>query len=491
MDQAVMKPRTRIFSHLVSDYMRRQPVVLSEKATVSELLGRMAAAKQTSALITDRKGRLAGIVTEQDVTRRIALRCDGGEPVGNVMSTPVRTIYADDYLYYAIARMRRFGWNHMPVTDRRGSPLGVINLSDALTVAGERVLREIDLITHQDTLDGLREIKAAQVELAKSLYQDNVPAPEIQAVLTHINSDIHRRLLEYHLEAMADAGFGEPPVPFALIIMGSGGRGENFLYPDQDNGFILDDYPDKQHRRIDAFFIELAEQLTRDLNAIGFPYCGGYVMATNPVWRKTRKQWRDQIRMWGRKRSTIAIQLSDIFFDFRGVYGETWMAEKLRRQVTKMAKSSPAFLGELNREVSQAGVALGWFGRFRTEKEKPEHRGEINLKHAGTLPLVSNVRLLCLRHGIAATATLNRIAALHDAGVFDKNEQDYLSGAFNHITHLLLRQQIADFTAGKKVGNHVHPDDLSEREKDILVDSLKAIDNLRKRVNGEFTGELF
>ncbi len=491
MDQAVMKPRTRIFSHLVSDYMRRQPVVLSEKATVSELLGRMAAAKQTSALITDRKGRLTGIVTEQDVTRRIALRCDGGEPVGNVMSTPVRTIYADDYLYYAIARMRRFGWHHMPVTDRRGSPLGVINLSDALTVAGERVLREIELITHQDTLDGLREVKAAQVELAESLFQDNVPAPEIQAVLTHINSDIHRRLLEYHLEAMADAGFGEPPVPFALIIMGSGGRGENFLYPDQDNGFILDDYPDKEHRRIDAFFIELAEQLTRDLNAIGFPYCGGYVMATNPVWRKTRKQWRDQIRMWGRKRSTIAIQLSDIFFDFRGVYGETWMAEKLRRQVTKMAKSSPAFLGELNREVSQAGVALGWFGRFRTEKEKPEHRGEINLKHAGTLPLVSNVRLLCLRHGIAATATLNRIAALHDAGVFDKNEQDYLSGAFNHITHLLLRQQIADFTAGKKVGNHVHPDDLSEREKDILVDSLKAIDNLRKRVNAEFTGELF
>ena len=50
---------------------------------------------------------------------------------------------------------------------------------------------------------------------------------------------------------------------------------------------------------------------------------------------------------------------------------------------------------------------------------------------------------------------------------------------------------IADFTAGEKVGNHVHPDDLSEREKDILVDSLKAIDNLRKRVNAEFTGELF
>jgi signal-transduction protein with cAMP-binding, CBS, and nucleotidyltransferase domain len=471
--------------------MRGSPVVLPGEATVAEMLGRMAAAKQTSALITNQAGRLAGIVTEQDVTRRIALRCDGSEPVGNIMSTPVRTIDADDYLYYAIARMRRFGWHHMPVTDRQGRPLGVINLSDALAVAGDQVLREIDLISHQDTLDGLREIKAAQVDLAESLFRDNVPAPEIQSVITHINGDIHRRLIETHVEAMAQSGWGEPPVPFALIIMGSGGRGENFLYPDQDNGFILEDYPDNEHGPVDIFFIELAERMTRDLDAVGFPYCGGYVMATNPVWRKTRTQWRDQVRMWGRKRSVIAIQLSDIFFDFRGASGELWMAEELRRHVTKMAKSSPAFLGELHREVSQAGVALGWFGRFRTDTEKPEHKGQINLKHAGTLALVSNVRLLCLRQGIEVTTTLGRIAALHAAGVFGKDEQDYLSGAFHHITRLLLRQQIADFKAGKKVGNHVHPDALSEREKDILVDSLKAIESLRKRVSNEFAGELF
>jgi signal-transduction protein with cAMP-binding, CBS, and nucleotidyltransferase domain len=490
-ESGLMQPRTRIFSDLVRDYMRGPPVVLPRDATVAELLGSMAAAKQTSALVTNQAGRLAGIVTEQDVTRRIALRCDGSEPVGNIMSTPVRTIDADDYLYYAIARMRRFGWHHMPVTDRRGNPLGVINLSDALTVAGEQVLREIELISHQDSLDGLREIKAAQVDLADSLFLDNVPAPEIQAVITHINRDIHRRIIETHLENMAHSGWGDAPVPFALIIMGSGGRGENFLYPDQDNGFILEDYPDSEHGRIDAFFVELAERLTRDLNAVGFPYCGGHVMATNPVWRKSRTQWRNQIRMWGRKRSVVAVQLSDIFFDFRGASGETWMAEELRRHVTKMAGSSPAFLAELHREIAQAGVALGWFGRFRTEKEKPGHKGEINLKHAGTLALVSNVRLLCLREGIEATATLSRIAALHAAGVFDKDEQDYLSGAFHHITRLLLRQQIADFKAGKDVGNHVHPDALSEREKDILVDSLKAIDSLRKRVSHQFTGELF
>ena len=41
---------------------------------------------------------------------------------------------------------------------------------------------------------------------------------------------------------------------------------ENFLYPDQDNGFILADYPDADHNRIDAFFIALAARFTHDLD---------------------------------------------------------------------------------------------------------------------------------------------------------------------------------------------------------------------------------
>ena len=96
-----------------------------------------------------------------------------------------------------------------------------------------------------------------------------------------------------------------------------------------------------------------------------------------------------------------------------------------------------------------------------------------------------------LREGVEDTATLKRIAALHEAGVLSDNDADYLRGAFTHITFLLLRQQLSDFRAGEKVGNHVHPDKLTEREKDMLVDSLKAIDDLRQRVHGEFTGDVF
>jgi signal-transduction protein with cAMP-binding, CBS, and nucleotidyltransferase domain len=486
-----VQSQTKIFSQLVKDYMRASPVIADDKGTVAELLGAMAAAKATSALVVDAEGMLAGIITEQDVTRRIALRCDGSEPVSGVMTHPAVAIGAEDYLYTAIASMRRFGWRHMPVIDAEGRPVGMIDLRDALAVASEQILRQIEAITHEGSLDGLREIKAAQVDLAAELFQDNVPAPEIQALLTDINRDIHRRILEAQLTAMAGEGWGPPPVPFAAIIMGSGGRGENYLYPDQDNGFILDDYPDAEHGRIDPFFIELAERMTRDLDAVGFPFCRGYVMATNPMWRKTRAQWRDQLLVWGRRRSDFTIQLSDIFFDFVGAYGRMDFVRELRRHATAMVQANPAYLKGMERIATDYGVALGWFGRFVTDKEKPEHKGEINLKHTGTLPLVACIRVLALQKGVEETSTLGRIQALHAAGVLDDDASDYLIGAFRHLTSLLLRQQLADFQAGEEVGNHVHPDDLSEREKDILVDSFKAIESLRQRVHAEFTAEVF
>jgi len=65
--------------------------------------------------------------------------------------------------------------------------------------------------------------------------ENNVPAPEVQSLLTEINNDIHRRVLRLVEAAMRGDGWGEPSARFALIIMGSGGRGENFLAPDQDN----------------------------------------------------------------------------------------------------------------------------------------------------------------------------------------------------------------------------------------------------------------
>ena len=319
-----------------------------------------------------------------------------------------------------------------------------------------------------------------------------MPAPEIQQLISGINNDLHRRVLELALTAMAADGWGAPPVAFAAIVMGSGGRGESYLFPDQDNGLILADYPDDEHARIDAFFIELAERMTGQLDALGFPLCRGGVMATNPVWRKTLPQWRQQVSRWAARRSDVALLLRGraVRLPLRVRRGGASPTSCARRSCS-WSQANPGFLREMFGIQAEHRAALGWFGRLRTARGDPEHQGQINLKLAGTLPLAEAVRLLALRAGIAATGTLARLAALAAAGEVSRDTQDHLRGAFDHITFLQLRQQVADFQAGRPVSNFVDPATLTTREIGLLKDGFRAINAFRDQLRVELTGNAF
>jgi signal-transduction protein with cAMP-binding, CBS, and nucleotidyltransferase domain len=490
---AAFQSRLAVFNTPVSAIMRSLGDVLAIRAGThaGEMIALLAAGPAACAVVVDAAGQPIGIISERDIARRITYRLPPETPVEAVMTAPVVTTRRREYLYHAIAAMRRHGLRHMPVVDRDSRLVGMLHLHDALAAASARLMHQIDRLSNEGTIDGLKEVKSAQVELAEQLFADHLPAPEIQQLLTRINNDMYRSVGDAALKQMAAEGWGEPPVSAAAIVMGSGGRGENFLFPDQDNGFIIADYPDAEHARIDTFFIELAERMCRDLNEVGIPYCNGYCMAVNPLWRKTLPQWIEQIRLWGRKSNSVTIRLADIFFDFQPVSGDITLARALRQAVTEIVRHNHFFLRQMFQDKTSHNVALGFFGGFVTEKEQKEYRGQVNLKYAGTIPLVGAIRLLALREGVEETSTLQRIRVLGEQNVLSVNERDELVGAFDLLTDTLLRQQIADFRAGRRVSYFVDPNALDKRARARLVDALKAIDAVRKRAHMEFTGQIF
>lgn len=467
------------------------PAAVAADTALGDVIAGMSAVDSSAVVVIDADGQALGILTERDIARRVTFRLAPEEKVSSAMSAPLITVNRDDYLFHAIAFMRRHRLRHIPVVDENQRVCGMLAQHEALTSSALPLIELIDQLTHEDSLQGLSEVKQAQVALAELFLADNVPVPEVQALITEINSDLHRRVLRQALTDMEDAGWGEPPVAFALIVMGSGGRGENFLFPDQDNGFILADYPDSQHGQIDPYFIELAKRMTTTLDQIGFPLCRGHIMATNPVWRKTLSQWRRQIRYWMRRRSKVTLRLADIFFDFAHVYGDEGLSDALRQFVTPLAQQNRSVLREMYAPVADQRVALGMFSRLMTERDRYGRSGLINLKYRGTLRLVETVRLMALLHGVPATSTLERIRALHTLGVLNTNQKDYLSGALNHITLLLLRQQLQDFKAGNRVGNYVSKASLSRREKDYLKACFRAIERLRGGLRVSLSAEVF
>ena len=386
--------------------------------------------------------------------------------------------------------MRRHRLRHMPVVDGAGALVGMLDLHDALAVAAGPLVEDIDRLTHEDSLAGLAEVKAAQVQLAERLFADGVPAPEIQALIADINNDIHRRVLRLLEAALAAEGRGPPPVPYACIVMGSGGRGESLLFPDQDHGFVLADYPDERHDEIDPWFVELAARFAQALAGLHFPLCDGGVMASNPLWRKTLGQWRRQVAIWMRGRVPAMLLCCEILFDFRCVHGQCELADQLRAGITEAAARDRAFQMLMLGLGAEHRAGIGLFGRLLTEGRASGHRGELDLKLHGTLPLVEAVRLLALVHGIPATGTLARLDALVGQGIVGLDDADHLRSSFALLTGLQLKQQIADYRAKAPIGSFVDPRHLTERERSLLKDGLRAINDFRDRVRADLTGSL-
>ena len=485
-----MPVATEIFFLRARDHARRPPVAVTADATLREVIGRMATEKASAAVVVDGGRGPVGIVTERDIVRRATFAAPPEQPVGDLMSFPVRCIREDEHLFIAIARMRRLGHRHMPVIDGEGRLAGILDLHDAMARAAEDMVLAIDDLTRDDSDDGLREIKAAQVRVADTLFDANVAVGDIQATLSHVNNDIYARLLERNLAAMAGEGLDAAPAPFAMIIMGSGGRHENFLVPDQDYGFVVEGGADALDEDADRWFADLARRLSRDLDAVGIPYCTGGVMATNLKWRRTLAGWREQVNTWCRRARVDPLLDFDIFFDFRLGWGESGLAAALREHVTERTAGNETFLREVYSADRDHRTALKWFGRFATESADPAHRGKVNLKLHGILPLVEAARLFALRDGVPATSTRDRLAAAHAAGVLTDDEHDELEGARRTICRLLLGRQLADFRAGAPVSSFVDPKGLTPRRKRDLRQALRAVERLRARMRVEFGGDV-
>jgi len=483
-------PHTALFRRRTAEVMTKALPGLSHRADCRALVGLLRHPGPSGVLVLGDAGRILGLVTREDVVSKITFRVGPDTPVTEVMHSPVPVVRESDHLFHAIAVMRRHGLRFLPVIDDSGGPVGTVYLEQALSQGLPNQLTMLASLTGGDDDAALRSVKQAQVSLAEILAADGATAPEIQSVMTEVNNDIYRRVIERHIEAMQSEGWGDPEIVFEVIVMGSGGRGENFLTSDQDNGLILDSYPDGRHNTVDTYFFELAKRMTATLDRVGIPSCRGFVMATNPLWRKRLDQWRAQIGYWLKRPGRATLRLSDIFFDFRPVFGGGGMALALRRHLMENVPHHHLFLQEMQSLQQDHGVALGPFKQLSTERGGGGHSGKLNLKYHGLLPLVEAVRLLALRSGLAETSTLARIEALHAASVLDDEEKAYLSGAFTLLSGLILHQQIREYRQGRQITTSVSPKALSALEKDQLIDGLSAISRLRRRVHNEFTGEI-
>ncbi|ABI57398.1 DUF294 nucleotidyltransferase-like domain-containing protein [Alkalilimnicola ehrlichii MLHE-1] len=481
---------SELFLRTAKDAMRPAVVVCDRTTPCEKVIARLAETGSNCAVITRGGGRVVGQLSGRDVAHRVAFRVAPETPVSEVLTGPVRVARHDERLYRLVGVMRVTRAQYLPVVDDAGRVIGLLSRADALGAGLPRYLERLDRFAQSATVSGLRAIRQAQSDLAGDLLADRLDAPEIQALLSGINEDIYRQLTANAVEGLALDGWGRPPAAFAVMVMGSGGRRESFLGPDQDNGLIIADYPDAEHTAVDAYFAEFAARLNRDLDQVGIPYCQGHVMARNPLWRKSHSQWLAQLDYWMRSRRPQVLLNASVLLDFRVVCGDVALGQSLRRLMVERVGGSPGFMRALMLADSPKEVGLGWFDRLVTESDDSIHQGEINLKRHGIMPIVEAVRLYALAHGVEATATRERMRRLHELGALNTNDLDALTHAHGFMCHLLLAHQVQEVAAGRAPRPHLPPETLTRREHDQLVRSMKTSQGLLRRLRKTLVGDI-
>jgi CBS domain-containing protein len=121
----------------VGEVMSREPVVLPPHATVYDAVKAMAERNIGSVLVVDDGGRLVGIVTERDITRKVLARAKPlrATRLEEVMTRNPEYVTPDDTLEEAWLKMARLRVRHMPVVDpETRRPLGVVSVRDVEAV---------------------------------------------------------------------------------------------------------------------------------------------------------------------------------------------------------------------------------------------------------------------------------------------------------------------------------------------------------------------
>ncbi|MGB5737550.1 MAG: DUF294 nucleotidyltransferase-like domain-containing protein, partial [Thiohalocapsa sp.] len=268
----------------------RLPVMIEESATVQEaarlmtendvssvLLLKPGNDEDSDRLFADAEGRqwlVTGMITDKDLRQRIVAEGASAQtPLSSISHGWLIAIQSNESVNEAMLTMLRNNIQRLPVLHRR-RPVGVVYLSDIVRYETNNSVYLVNNIFNRTSVKGLArltpEVRAGFVRLV----DEGATSRMIGGAMSTVGRSLMRRLVE-----LAEAELGPPPVPYCFMVHGSLARNDQSITTDQDNAMVLhDSFNPKRH---DEYFRQLAHYVSDGLDACGYPYCKGGVMATN------------------------------------------------------------------------------------------------------------------------------------------------------------------------------------------------------------------
>jgi len=382
----------------------------------------------------------------------------------------------DALAFEALLTMSRHNVHHLPIVE--GDTLrGVVTTTDLMRQQVDSPVYLVGEIWKQEQVDGLADIAAGVPGMVRQMVEAGAQADDVGRMVTSVTDAVTERLLDLAIDRL-----GEPPVPFAWLALGSQARQEQTAHSDQDNALLLSDDATDAH---DPYFADLAAFVCDGLDACGYEYCPGDVMATTDRWRQPLQEWKRTFRGWIDEPHPKSLIHASIFFDLRHVYGNPSLTQRLQSYVLGRTSQNSIFLASLTVNALDHKPPLGFFRQFVLE----EHGGQkdtLDLKLNGVVPIIDLARIYALAHGVSAVHTLERFQRLAATGGMNASDAADLRDAFEFIGTVRIQHQADQIRRGTEPDNFVSPDRLSDFDRRHLKDAFRITRRMQSALSQRY-----
>jgi CBS domain-containing protein len=458
----------------VATLLRSPAVVCAPDTSIREAAQRMSDAG-ANAIVVDLAPDGLGILTDRDLRMRVVAAGLGGDaPVSVAMSAPAYTCSADRPAGDVLLEMLDRGLRHLPVVSAAGELLGMIEDMDlvaARTRSWFYLRRRIAAAASPHELAGVaREVGPMVV----SLHEAQVAAANVMAVYALCVDALTRRMLE-----LADARHDRVGVDFAWLAMGSQARREALPSSDLDSAIVFFSDDEAARDRL----VAVGRLVLDGLQACGLRLDEHGVNASAPAFVRSVRSWQREARSWlVDPTQEKALVLSSVVVDSRPVWGVhtgTPVADTFA-----LAPDHPALLRLLARFALSQHPPTG-FLRGLVVEHSGEHRGRLDLKRGGSIPIVALARWAAMSAGVTSASTAERLRVASSAGTLSVGDAHTLADAFTLINNLRLEHQVMQLRAGVTPDDHLAPEELSPLRRTQLKEAFRAVADIQKRVDGQ------
>jgi CBS domain-containing protein len=374
----------------------------------------------------------------------------------------------------ALMLMSGRGIGHLPVCED-GRAVGIVTRTNLVRHQSLSAVSLISDIARNETLEALAATVAQVPQLLAQLVGLGVEAYRIGHLISSVTDALTRRLIE-----LAERDLGPAPVPWLWLGLrlarttGTNRRVGSGQLPD----------PRRRLRRGAARRLVRGVRQMRvcdGLNACGYVYCPGDMMATNPRWRQPATVWKGYFRGWIATPDPMAQMLASVMFDLRPIHGETALFSGMQRRTLDLARRNSIFRAHMTANSLKHTPPLGLFRGFALIRSG-EHKDTLDLKHSGVVPIVDLARLYALEGGLDVVNTRERLIAAREAGTLSASGGSDLIDAYDLISNIRLAHQARQVRAGEKPDNFMAPASLSALERNHLKDAFGVIKTLQSAI---------